>query len=108
MTKTIIRMRFDNEAQAIETLPMLRDEDGWVRDGDSYTLVLVGRIMESEGVPGEDPDGPPLVPPTYKLGWHCDLQMTTYPDRAAILEAAAPYVVEPVKGERAHSFAGEQ
>jgi len=107
MTKTIIRMRFDNEAQAIETLPMLRDEDGWVRDGDSYTLVLVGRIMESEGVPGEDPDGPPLVPPTYKPGWHADILVTdACPDKTTILEAVAPYVVEPA-GPR-HKFAGEQ
>lgn len=114
MMKSVLRMRFVDEAEAIAVLaPWFRgeDDDGvehWIIDGEHHTFRPLGALVKTSAVPGDDPEGPPAVPPIYFEGWHCDVLFNPgNPGEAEVRLAAAEYAVNPSPSDRAHSFAGE-
>lgn len=98
--RTTHKLRFASEADAINTLPMLRgvDDDGqpvWLRDGEHHCIVAGIVIVVTEAVMSEDGEEV-IEPPVLSPFWHADLLLLiSHPDREALLAAIEPFEVHP-------------
>lgn len=81
-------LRADNEAAAVAALTLLRNDDGWIKDGPGWTLSIIGPVTVSDAVPGDD--GEIVTPPDIDWRWHANLLLEDdCPQRAEILAAIA-------------------
>ncbi|TWA74169.1 hypothetical protein FBZ82_101184 [Azospirillum brasilense] len=98
-----LTLRADTEQALADALPWLRAADGWVLTGPPdarHDLDPIGALVRVDAV--LDYDGNTVAPADIDTRCHANLLLAdNHPDAAAILIAAAPFVVSvPIEKRR--------